>query len=158
MGLLSPVAVKVGSWSFMPRYLPQIVATDTWLQKVTRGRLTILDIATLPNGMLTVTGRKSGLPRQTPLLAVPRAGGRSFLIAGSNFGGEKQPVWVVNLEANPDAQFRFKGRTHPVTARRLEGEDRAAAWAEMLRVWPNYALYEQRTDRHIKVFELTRTD
>lgn len=154
---MSPLAVKVGSWSFMPRYLPQIVATDKWLQKVTQGRVTILDIATLPNGMLTVIGRKSGQPRQTPLLAVPRPGGQSYLVAGSNFGGEKQPVWVVNLEANPQATFRFKGRTYDVTGRRLEGDERAAAWQEMLAVWPNYALYEQRTDRHIKVFELTVT-
>lgn len=158
MGLLTPLAVRVGKLSFMPNYLPQIVATDQFIQKRTGGRLTILDIAGLPNGMLTVTGRKSGLPRSTPLLSVPRAGGRSFLIAGSNFGGEKQPVWVVNLEANPEATFRTKGTTYPVTGRRLEGEERARAWQEMLAVWPNYALYEQRTSREIKVFELTRTD
>jgi deazaflavin-dependent oxidoreductase (nitroreductase family) len=40
------------------------------------------------------------------------------------------------------------------TARLLEGEERAAAWKVMLAVWPNFAKYEQRTDREIKVFEL----
>ena len=85
MGLLTPMAVKVGSWSVTPTFLPQITATDKFVQRVTRGRVSILDLAGLPNLKLTVRGRKSGIPRETPLLAVPR--GRSWLIAGSNFGG-----------------------------------------------------------------------
>lgn len=158
MGLLTPLAVKIGALSVMPKFLPQIVATDKFLHRVTRGRVSILDVAGLPNLMLTVRGRKSGIPRSTPLLAIPRPGGRSHLIAGSNFGGPVQPVWVLNLEANPEAEITVKGRTYPVHARLLEGDERAIAWREMLAVWPNYAHYEQRTDRTIKVFELARTD
>ena len=153
MGLLTPLAVRIGSLSTTPKLLPQITATDKALQRVTRGRVSVLRIAGLPNLTLTVRGRKSGLPRSTPLLAVPR--GKDWLIAGSNFGGPKQPVWVVNLEANPDAQIAVKGRTSEVTARRLEGEERERAWADMVKVWPNYDLYAERTDRQIKVFELT---
>lgn len=153
MGLLTPIAIRVGALSFMPKLLPQVVATDKALQRLSRGRVSILDVAGLPNLTLTVRGRKSGLPRSSPLLAVPR--GTRWLIAGSNFGGPSQPVWVVNLEANPDAQISVKGRTQDVRARRLEGEERAAAWAEMVKVWPNYNRYAERTDREIKVFELT---
>ena len=155
MGLLTPLAVRIGALEFMPNYLPQIVATDRALQKVTRGRVTILDIAGLPNLTLTVIGRKSGQPRSTPLLAVPR--GEDWLIAGSNFGGPKQPVWVVNIEANPDCQITVKGKTHDMTSRRLEGQEREDAWEFMIRTWPNYRLYEQRTEtqRKIKVFELS---
>jgi deazaflavin-dependent oxidoreductase (nitroreductase family) len=153
MGLLTPVAIKVGSLKFMPKLLPQITATDKAIQRLTRGRLTILDVAGLPNVKLTVRGRKSGLPRSTPLLAVPR--GDAWLIAGSNFGGPKQPVWVVNLEASPEAQVTVKGRTSDVKARRLEGEEREEAWTQMAALWPNYNLYAERTERQIKVFELT---
>ena len=153
MGLLTPLAVSIGHFSWMPKLLPQITATDKALQKVTKGRVSILDVAGLPNITLTVVGRKSGIPRSTPLLAVPR--GQDWLIAGSNFGGPKQPVWVVNLEANPDAEITVKGRTGKVRARRLEGEERARAWEDMVAVWPNYNLYAERTDREIKVFELT---
>jgi deazaflavin-dependent oxidoreductase (nitroreductase family) len=153
MGLLTPLAVKIGSLSFMPKLLPQITATDKALQRVTKGHVTVLRIAGLPNLTLTARGRKSGVPRSTPLLAVPR--GDDWLIAGSNFGGPKQPVWVVNVEANPDVQITVKGRTSDVMARRLEGEEREQAWADMLEVWPNYNLYAERTDRQIKVFELT---
>lgn len=153
MGLLTPLAVRIGALSFMPKLLPQITATDKALQKVTKGRVTVLRIAGLPNLTLTVRGRKSGVPRSTPLLAVPR--GQDWLIAGSNFGGPKQPVWVVNLEASPDAQITVNGRTTDVMARRLEGEEREAAWSDMVKVWPNYNMYAERTERQIKVFELT---
>ena len=38
----------------------------------------------------------------------------------------------------------------------VEGEERARLWQAMLRTWPNFAKYEQRTDRVIPVFVLTR--
>ena len=154
MGLLTPVAIRIGSIPWMPKLLPQIVFVDKLIQGGTRGKLTILDVAGLPNLMLTVTGRKSGLPRSTPLLCVPY--GDAILIAGSYFGGPKEPLWVKNVEANPDVTVRFRGETSQLRARLLEGDDRAKAWQAMLKTWPNFAKYEQRTDRHIKVFELTQ--
>ena len=153
MGLLTPLAVRIGAISWMPRLLPQITWVDKLIQRVTRGRLTLLDLAGLPNLMLTVIGRKSGIPRETPLLCVPYRG--DILIAGSYFGSPKEPIWVKNLEANPEVTVRFRRRTKPMVARHLEGEERAAAWSHMLETWPNFARYEQRTDRHIKVFLLT---
>jgi deazaflavin-dependent oxidoreductase (nitroreductase family) len=153
MGLLTPLAIRIGAISWMPRFLPQITWTDKLIQRVTRGHLTILDIAGLPNLMLTVVGRKSGVPRTTPLLCVPY--GDDILIAGSYFGGPKEPIWVKNVEANPEVKVRFRRREIAVVARRLEGDERARAWSQMVTTWPNFAKYEQRTDRRIKVFLLT---
>jgi deazaflavin-dependent oxidoreductase (nitroreductase family) len=153
MGLLTPVAVKVGGLPWLPRFLPQIVWVDKLIQRLSRGRLTLLRIAGLPNLMLTVAGRKSGIARSTPLLCVPY-GGR-FLVAGSNFGGPKPPLWVANLEAARECTIRVDGRTQRATARLLEGEERQRAWQHMLRTWPNFAKYEKRTERTIKVFLLT---
>jgi len=154
MGLLTPVAVRIGKIPWMPRLLPQIMWVDKLIQRITRGRLTLLDIAGLPNLMLTAIGRKSGQPRETPLLCVPD--GDDILVAGSNFGSDKQPVWVVNVEANPEVTVRFKGRTRRMVAHRLDDDqERAAAWEHMLKTWPNFAVYEQRTNRRIKLFRLT---
>jgi deazaflavin-dependent oxidoreductase (nitroreductase family) len=153
VGLLTPLAIRIGAIRWMPKLLPQIVLVDKVVQRGTAGRLTVLDIAGLPNLMLTVVGRKSGLSRSTPLLCVPY--GASILIAGSNFGGPKEPLWVKNVEAEPHVTVRFNGRTSEMIARLLEGDDRARAWQAMLAVWPNFAKYEQRTERRIKVFELT---
>ena len=151
-GPLAPLGVRVGAVSWMPKLLPQIVRTDKLVQRATRGRVTVLDIAGLPNLMLTTIGRKSGLPRSTPLLCVPDSS--RILIAGSNFGGDTEPLWVKNIEANPDVVVRFRGRTVDLTARRLLDAEREAAWQTMTATWPNFRRYEERTDREIKVFEL----
>jgi deazaflavin-dependent oxidoreductase (nitroreductase family) len=156
MALLTPVAIKLGSVPWMPKALPAIVRADLGVQKLTRGRYGLPDLGGLPNLLLTVPGRKTGQPRSTPLLCAPR--GDRFLIAGSNWGQPKEPMWVRNLEAAMAGELRYKGRTRPFTARCLEGDERAAAWEELNRTWPNYRLYEQRTERTIKVFELTPSD
>ncbi len=126
---------------------------DKLIQRVTRGRLTLLNIAGLPNLMLTVPGRKSGIPRSTPLLCVPY--GQDILIAGSNFGGPKEPMWVKNVEANPEVTIRFRRRGAAMVVRCLEGDERTAAWSHMVNTWPNFSKYEQRTDRLIKLFLLS---
>jgi deazaflavin-dependent oxidoreductase (nitroreductase family) len=156
MGLLTPVAVRIGAVSWMPKLLPQIVWFDRSLQRVSGGRVTVLDIAGLPNLNLTVRGRKSGVERTTPLLCVPE--GDAILIAGSYFGGPKTPLWVGNLRAAEGRATVERGRERfAVRAEELSGEERAAAWRTMLATWPNYAKYEERTDRTIPVFRLTRS-
>lgn len=155
MGILTPVAIRIGAIGWMPRLLPQIVWCDKRLQSATKGRVTVLDIAGLPNLALTVAGRKSGIPRTTPLLCVPHEDG--WLVAGSNFGGEAMPLWVNNLRAAPTAKVRFNGLTTTVSPREIDGEERARMWQVMLRTWPNFAKYEERTDRRIPVFYLEPT-
>jgi deazaflavin-dependent oxidoreductase (nitroreductase family) len=155
MGLLTPIAVRLGSTTWMPKLLPQVVWLDKQLSRASRGRVTVLDIAGLPNVTLIVPGRKSGIPRTTPLLAIPYQGG--WLIAGSYFGAPKAPVWVANLRATDRARVRVGGEEFGVDWRELEVEDRARAWQAMLDHWPNYALYEQRSNRKIPVFQVTRT-
>ena len=155
MTLLRPVAIRIGGSKWMPRFLPFITWLDRNFQRATRGRVGLADLGGLPNLMLTVPGRKSGLPRSTPLLCVPD--GSDFLVAGSNWGGPKEPMWVANLAAAGAGELRFRGRTHAFTARRLRGAERDEAWTLMNRTWPNFAKYEQRTRRTIKVFRLTPT-
>lgn len=154
MHLLRPIAVWLGGRSWMPRFNPWIVRTDTLIQRATRGRLTLLSLGGIPELFLTVRGRKSGLPRTTPLLCAPIEDG--WLVAGSNWGQPKPPAWALNLEAAGEAQVVFQGVSHAVTARRLSGDERDRAWQQLLAVWPNYATYAARTDREIGVFALTR--
>jgi deazaflavin-dependent oxidoreductase (nitroreductase family) len=100
--------------------------------------------------LLTVAGRKSGAPRSTPLLCVPSQDG--FLVAGSNFGGEKLPVWVYNVRSADTVTVTVDGKDHTVVPRELLGTEREQAWAHMLKTWPNYAKYAERTERVIPVF------
>lgn len=156
MNMLTPLAIRLGAIPWLPKLLPQITAFDKFIQRLTRGRLTLLKIAGLPNLMLTVKGRKSGIPRTTPLLCVPHDAG--LLIAGSNFGGHKPPVWVVNVRAAEQkgerVGVRFDGHEHLAGVRELTGAEREQLWQDMCRTWPNYAKYAERTDRTIPVFLL----
>jgi deazaflavin-dependent oxidoreductase (nitroreductase family) len=160
VNLLTPLAVRIGSIPWMPKLLPQITATDKLVQRVSRGRVTILDLAGLPNLMLTVAGRTSGVPRSTPLLCVPYE--RGHLVAGSNFGQLKPPVWVVNVRAAQEqgahVQVTVRGRSHDATVREVTGAERDRLWQHMVRTWPNYDTYAERTDRTIPVFLLEPVD
>lgn len=153
MGLFTPLASWFGRRSWLPAYLPQVTRVDKGIHRVTRGRFGLLDLAGLPHLMLTVPGRRTGILRTTPLLCVPR--GESWLVAGSNFGAPKSPLWVVNLRAAEQVSVRFRSREYAATWRELDGEERGRAWAVMTDTWPNYDHYQERTDRVIPVFELT---
>lgn len=156
MGLLTPLAVRIGAISWMPKLLPVIEKSDVRLQQISRGKVSVLDIAGLPNLILRVPGRKSGVVRSTPLLCVPRDG--DWLIAGSYFGNPKMPAWVHNLRATDTAEIVRGGTPVRVRWHELSGDDRARAWQDLLDTWPNFRLYEQRTDRVIPVFSLTPAD
>ena len=153
MNLLRPVAIWMGSLSWLPRFLPQITAMDKLLQRITRGQWSFLRLAGMPSMLLTVLGRKSGVARSTPMLCVPYKGGH--LVAGSNFGGPTEPIWVLNVRAADRVTVTVNGKTHDAVPRELTGEERAEAWEHMLKTWPNYAKYEERTHRTIPVFWFT---
>ncbi|MBB5855086.1 nitroreductase/quinone reductase family protein [Amycolatopsis umgeniensis] len=73
----------------------------------------------LPNQpILETTGRKSGVPRQTPIGG--RRVGREFWIV-SEFGEKSH--YVRNIQADPRVRLRLKGQLHTGTARLLPDDD-----------------------------------
>ena len=154
--LISPLAILLGRQPWLPRLNKFIVGLDRWLQRLTGGRLGMVRLAGLPGLMLTVTGAKSGVPRSVPLLCVPYGDG--WLIAGTNWGAPKPPAWIANVskaaETGAAAQVNFEGRTMAVSPSELAGDERAAAWTAMLRIWANYDVYQRRVERQIRVFLL----
>jgi len=147
------VAIRLGALAWLPRFLPQITWFDRTLSRLTGGRVTLVRLAGLPSLELTVVGRKSGVARTTPVLCVPRRDG--FLVAGSNFGGPKLPVWVLNVRSAETVQLRVNGKELTAAPREVTGEERELAWEHMLKTWPNYARYAERADRVIPVFEFS---
>jgi deazaflavin-dependent oxidoreductase (nitroreductase family) len=150
MGLLTPVAIRLGALEWLPRFLPQITWVDRMLSRLTGGRVTLVRIAGLPSLELTVVGRKSGLARTTPVLCVPYRDG--FLVAGSNFGGPKVPVWVFNVRSAYKVELKVNAKEMTAVPREVTGDEREALWEHMLKTWPNYAKYAERADRVIPVF------
>jgi deazaflavin-dependent oxidoreductase (nitroreductase family) len=107
-----------------------------------------------PMILLTTTGRISGQPRVTPLLCHPD--GDRYLLIGSNGGDDRDPQWVRNLQANPDATIELDGETIPVRATIATPEEKKVLWLKATATYKGYDNYQRRTSRDIPVVILTR--
>ncbi|MFD3663123.1 nitroreductase family deazaflavin-dependent oxidoreductase [Streptomyces sp. NPDC058659] len=146
---------KVSSTRTFARIAPHVIpAMDKAVHRLTRGKV-LLSARMLPGVILTARGAKSGRPRVTPLACMPEPDG-GWLLIGSNFGRPGHPAWTANLLAHPDAEVNWRGEDIAVRAELLAGEARAAAWTSALAFWPPYATYQQRVEREIRLFRLTR--
>ena len=122
-----------------------------FLPRATGGRLAsrLGDLKVL---LLETTGNKSGQPRSVGLSHIEQYG-RYFVVA-SYAGEDRDPAWAKNLRAHPKAKVTVAGRSFPVVARQLEGEEREAMFAWFVEADSAYGEYTQRTSREIPVFEL----
>jgi deazaflavin-dependent oxidoreductase (nitroreductase family) len=134
-----------------PAVVPRL---DRLMHRLSGGRV-VLSAGMTPSLMLTTTGAKTGLRRTTPLATQPDGG--SWYVVGSNFGRQSHPAWSANLIANPEAEITFKRRTIPVKAHLLTAEEKAEIWPGLLRLWPNYDVYTDRSGRDLRVFRLDPT-
>lgn len=149
---LGRAVVKMAGRKTFMRVGPKVVPhVDRFLHRVTGGRV-IMSGGMLPSLVLTTTGAKTGQKRTTPLATKPEDGG--WYVVGSNFGQEKHPAWTANLIANPDASVSFRGKDTPVTARLLTAEEKAETWPRLVKFWPNYDVYVERSGRDLRVFRL----
>ena len=103
--------------------------------------------------LLTTTGRSSGEPRTTPLIY--EADGENYIVIASMGGAPMHPQWYRNLLADPSAEVQVKADHVKVTASEAEGDERARLWALVNEQWPNYDVYQTRTDRVIPVVILS---
>jgi deazaflavin-dependent oxidoreductase (nitroreductase family) len=105
--------------------------------------------------LLTTTGRKSGEPRELPLIYAPWDD--AYLIVASNGGNDKPPAWYVNLREDPNVEVQVKGDRFKATAREATPEEKADMWPTMTKEWPAYDEYQTKTDREIPIVVLERT-
>ena len=128
---------------------------DPLIFKATNGRFTSTGPPTLPQMMVTMKGRKSGRLRSVQL-AYHQEGGNYFVVA-SAMGQERHPAWRYNLEANPDVEIQVRGSTFPARASVLSDAEKARVWPAIKETIPQMNVYEQRTNRNIRVFRLEQT-
>jgi F420H(2)-dependent quinone reductase len=98
--------------------------------------------------LLTTTGRKTGRPQTVPLNGLPDGDG--FVVVGSNFGSDVDPVWWLNLVANPNASIQVNNRLinvrmEPVT----DPAERRRLWDQAVASMSGYAAYQKKTKRLI---------
>jgi len=103
----------------------------------------------LPILLLTTTGRKTGKARTNPLGFV--RDGDNLVVIASNGGMDWSPAWWLNLKHDGAATVEIERDRRSVAARQASVEERARLWPEIVRRFPAYGRYEQRTTRAIPV-------
>ena len=106
-----------------------------------------------PSLLLTTTGRRSGEPRTQPLIF--GRDGEDLLVVASVGGGPVHPAWYLNLEADPNAEVQVKSERFAVVAMTATPGEKPRLWAIVNEVWPNYDVYQSRTEREIPVVVLS---
>jgi deazaflavin-dependent oxidoreductase (nitroreductase family) len=106
--------------------------------------------------LLTVTGRKSGIPHTVPVAYVKRDG--AYYLAATAGGQPKEPQWVRNLRATRTVTIEIGRETKTVSVEVLRGAESDAAWKDVIvATYPSFAPYEAKSGRRIAVARLTPT-
>ncbi|MBI2210442.1 MAG: nitroreductase family deazaflavin-dependent oxidoreductase, partial [Deltaproteobacteria bacterium] len=78
------------------------------------------------------------------------------LIVVASFGGnDMHPAWYLNLEECPEAEILINGERRRVVARRVSPEEKNIIWPRLVEMYPNFAVYQQRTNREIPLLKLS---
>ncbi|MDY0830249.1 nitroreductase family deazaflavin-dependent oxidoreductase [Microbacterium sp. BG28] len=106
----------------------------------------------VPIIVLTTVGAKSGGLRKTALMRVEHDG--DYLVVASKGGAPEEPAWGNNIRKHPHVELQDGAVKRDYTARELEGDERRLWWERAVAVWPDYAVYQTKTDRQIAIFVL----
>jgi len=109
----------------------------------------------VPTLLLTVTGRRTG--RELTSALIFGRDGDDYLVVASKGGWSDHPSWYLNLQANAAAKIQVRAEELGVVARTASATEKPRLWKIMTDIWPNYDVYQSRTDREIPIVVLTPT-
>jgi len=137
------------------------IGTDITLlgeEHVHRYRETDGEVGYIWNGatalLITTKGRKSGQDRTIPIIFT--AVGDAQVIIASKGGAPTHPAWYLNICDEPRVTVQIKGEIFQAVARTAESPERETLWAEAVKQWPAYDIYQSRTTRQIPVVVIER--
>ncbi len=102
--------------------------------------------------LLKYIGISSGKKHVTPLIYFQD--GSDYIVAASFGGAAKHPGWFRCLQETPKAEINVRGKPYPVDAIITSGEERIELWQKLQEMFPNFRIYQARTDREIPVIIL----
>lgn len=145
-GLDSPV---------VPKILKVMSRLNVWVYRKTGGRIGAKwrigagFRKPVPVLLLDHVGRKSGRRFTTPLLYLPD--GERVIVVASQGGLPKNPLWYLNLRANPDVTVQTGKVVRPMRARTANPDERALLWPRLVDLYADFASYQSWTEREIPV-------
>jgi F420H(2)-dependent quinone reductase len=107
-----------------------------------------------PTLLLTTIGRKSGLPRTTPLFYLED--GQKWAVVASNAGSDQDPAWWLNLQSNPSAQVQIREKQFEVEAYIAQPEVKDRLWSKFVDLFSGYETHQSATERNMPVVILER--
>lgn len=78
-----------------------------------------------------------------------------YVIVASKGGYPTHPLWYTNILATPEVTLQVAAEVFQATATTIpEGADFDRAWRTMVGIWPDFAVYQTKTDRRIPLVRL----
>ena len=108
------------------------------------------DMYGMPVVKLTTVGRKSGKSR-TVMLTSPIQSQDSIVLVASKGGSDSHPDWYLNLCENSLVKVETHSGSNSMNAKVVESAEREKLWSEITKDYPNYASYQEKTDRVIPI-------
>jgi F420H(2)-dependent quinone reductase len=102
--------------------------------------------------VVTSVGHDSGKLRKNPVMRVEHDG--KYAAVASKGGAPEHPTWYRNLVEHPHVEVQDGPARGDFTAREVSGQERAEWWERAVAAFPDYADYQEKTDREIPVFVL----
>ena len=98
-------------------------------------------------------GAKSGAERVNPVAYLENDG--RYVIFASKGGAPTNPAWYHNLKAHPETTVEVGSDTVAVAVSEAEGDERDRLFSAQAERSPQFAEYQEKTERLIPVLILT---
>jgi len=140
------------------KFMKVMAAVNVWLFRRTGGRLgRNWRIGAgfrnpVPICLVEHTGRKTGQARTTPLVYL--ADGERIVVVASQAGRPENPMWFLNVVANPDVTVQIGRSRRPMRAHVADADERAVLWPRLVDLYADYDSYQSWTERTIPVVVL----
>lgn len=134
------------------RALKALFKAHTMIYEASDGRIGA-SAGDVPMLLLSVTGRKSGKKRSTPLVYFQDRD--SYVVVGSDGAAKRDPQWWKNLQVDPSGEIRVGRKKFPMKATLATGPERERLWEIGKTVNPMWEKYQARTQRELPVVVLT---
>ena len=141
--------IPKGAIPVMKKFMHAMTRAHIWLYRTSQGRLG-KTFAGAPCCIVNMRGRKTGQMRAIPLIYIPD--GDDVILIASQGGMDIDPVWVRNLDADPNVEIIADGKTRKMIARRADDAEKAKRWPVAVAVYKDFDQYQARTERDIPLF------
>ena len=103
--------------------------------------------------LLETIGSHSNMVRKVPLTYTKIDSG--YLVAASYGGRDNSPSWFYNITKN-EGFVTVESKRYKVRSEIIQKDKREYYWNKLIKIYPTFQIYRDRTDRSIPLVKLIR--